>query len=266
MKSEKISSFRLYKHYVSINVRSMMQYKKSFLMTALGQFLASFNAFLGIYFLFLRFHSLAGYSYSEVLLCFSVVLMAFSLAECVARGFDRFPSMVKNGTFDRVLTRPRNEILQVLGNHFELTRIGRMIQALIVFVYGITHAGIEWSLMKTLTLSFMIIGGTTIFCGIFLLYAAFSFFTMEGLEVVNILTDGARQYGQYPVDVYGDRIRTFCTCVIPYALAQYYPLRYLTGRSDNWFLGFLPLMAGVFLIPCYLFWRIGVKRYKSSGS
>ena len=43
---------RLYGHYLSINIRSAMQYKVSFFLTALGQFFVSFNVFLGIYFMF----------------------------------------------------------------------------------------------------------------------------------------------------------------------------------------------------------------------
>lgn len=67
----------------------------------------SFNVFLGIYFLFQRFHQVKGYSYSEVLLCYAIVLMEFSLAEMWARGFDSFASLVKSGEFDRVLVRPQ---------------------------------------------------------------------------------------------------------------------------------------------------------------
>lgn len=119
---------RLYRHYVSIVVRGMMQYKTSFLFTAIGQFLVSFNVFLGIYFLFQRFHQVKGYSYSEVLLCYAIVLMEFSLAEMWARGFDTFSGLVRSGEFDRVLVRPQGEILQVLGSRFELTRLGRMLR------------------------------------------------------------------------------------------------------------------------------------------
>ena len=134
---------RLYGHYLSINVRSAMQYKTSFFLTALGQFLVSFNVFLGIYFMFRRFQSVGGFTYSEVLLCFSVVLLEFSLAEMLARGFDLFPEMVRTGSFDQVLVRPRNEILQVLGSKFELTRIGRMLQAVVMFCYGVSQCGVE---------------------------------------------------------------------------------------------------------------------------
>ena len=262
----KVPAVKLYLRFISIQIRSMMQYKKSFMMTSLGQFLASFNAFVGIHFLFSRFHSVAGYTYSDVLLCFSIVLMEFSLAECVARGLDSFSKLVRQGTFDRIMTRPRSEILQILGNNFELTRIGRMIQALIVFVYGTMQAEIDWNFIRVMTIIVTVLCGAAVFSGIFLINAALCFFTMEGLEVINIFTDGAREYGQYPIDVYGKRMMKYCTFVIPYSLVQLYPLKYLTGRSDNTLYAFLPLAALLFLVPCYDLWRFGVRKYKSSGS
>lgn len=266
MKNMMQKSLKLYGHYVSINVRGMMQYKSSFILTMIGQFLVSFNVFLGIYFMFQRFSSVKGFSYSEVLLCFSIMLMEFSLAECYARGFDAFAGMVKRGEFDRVMVRPRNEILQVLGSKFELTRIGRMLQAVVMFVYGIMNSDIQWTFSKVITVVFMLLGGTALFTGIFLIYAALCFFTLDGLEFMNVFTDGAREYGKYPVGIYGKRMLQFCTFVVPYALVQYYPLLYLLDRRMNGIYVFMPLLAFLFLIPSYALWRFGVRHYKSSGS
>lgn len=154
---------RLYMKYVSIHFKSLLEYKTSFLLTLIGQFLVSFHVFLGIYFMFQRFHQVEGFTYSQVLLCFSIVLMEFSLAEMFARGFDTFSSTIKNGEFDRIMVRPRNEILQVLGSKIEFTRIGRMLQAIIMFVYGIKKSGIEWNIEKIMTVIFMLIGGTAVF-------------------------------------------------------------------------------------------------------
>lgn len=257
---------KLYMHYISINIRCMMQYKVSFLLNVLGQFFVSFNVFLGVYFMFQRFSNVKGFTYSEVLLCFSVALMEFSLAEMTARGFDNFSGMVRTGSFDLVLARPRNEILQVLGSQFELTRIGRMLQAVVMFIYGINHCEVDWNVFKVITVIFMLIGGTALFSGLFLIYAALCFFTLEGLEVMNIFTDGAREYGKYPIGIYGKKMLIFTTFLIPYALVQYYPLLYVLGRTDNmWYIA-LPLAAILFLIPCYGLWRFGVRHYKSSGS
>lgn len=262
----KCSNLRLYVHYISIIVRSTMQYKTSMLLMIMGQLLVSFSAFFGIYFMFQRFDSVKGYTYSEVLLCFSIVLLQFSLAEMFVRGFDMFAGIVRQGEFDRILVRPRNEILQILGSRFEITRIGRMIQALIIFVYGITNSHIEWTFTRGLTVIFMLLGGCAVFSGLFMIYAAFCFFTLEGLEFMNVFTDGGREYGKYPIDVYGKRMLQFATIIIPYTLVQYYPLQYLLGRTESVVYIILPLVAIIFLIPCWLFWRFGVRRYKSSGS
>lgn len=256
---------RLYGHYFKIQFRSAMQYKSSFVLTCIGQFLVSFNVFLGVFFMFQRFHSVNSYTYSEVMLCFGITLMEFSLAEAVARGFDTFPSMISSGVFDRIMVRPRNEIFQVLGQKMEFTRIGRMLQAVVMFSYGIAKSQVQWTVAKVFTVVFMLLGGMVLFCGIFLIYAAICFFTLEGLEVMNILTDGAREYGKYPVNIYGKKVLLLCTFFVPYALVQYYPLLYLLGRGEWWY-ALLPIGGFLFLLPCYGFWRVGLFHYKSTGS
>ncbi len=264
--NKKKSSIKLYIHYISINIRCMMQYKSSFFLNVTGQFLVSFTVFLSMFFMFKRFSSVEGFTYSEVLLCFSTILLDFSLAEMFARGFDSFSVMVRGGDFDRILVRPRGEIMQVLGSKFELTRIGRMLQAIMMFIYGIMASGITWNFSGILTIVFMIIGGTVVFSALFLIYASICFFTLDGLEFMNIFTDGAKEFGQYPTAIYGKKILLFTTFVIPYSLFQYYPLLFLTGRSSNILLMFLPLGACWFIIPALMLWKFGVRHYKSSGS
>ena len=259
-------AFRLYAHYISIILKSTMQYKASFLMFVIGQFLVSFNIFLGVFFMFQRFRQVKGFTYQEVLLCFSIVLLEFSLAEMYARGFDSFASMVRKGDFDRVLLRPRSTVLQVLGSKFELTRIGRMLQAIVMFLYVVITGDIQWTADKVLTVCFMLIGGSLLFTAMFLIYAAFSFFTTESLEFMNVFTDGAREYGKYPLEVYGKKLLWVTTFLVPYALVQYYPLLYLLDRKESKVFIFLPLIAALFLFPAYLFWRIGIRHYKSCGS
>ena len=112
----------------------------------------------------------------------------------------------------------------------------------------------------------MLIGGCAVFSGLFLIYAALCFFTMEGLEFMNILTDGAREYGRYPVSIYGKKALLVTTFLVPYALVQYYPLLYLLEKDTRSFLVVVPLLAAWFLFPSYALWRFGVRHYQSSGS
>lgn len=257
---------RLYLKFFSIHLKSQIQYKASFFLTALGQFLVSFTTLLGLFFMLSRFNEVAGFSYQEVLLCFGTVLMAFSLAECFGRGFDVFPRMLGNGEFDRALVRPRPIVYQVLASKMEFTRIGRVLQSIVVFCYAIPASGVIWTADKILTLTLMVVCGSIIFLGLFLIYAAVSFFTLEGLEFMNVLTDGGKEFGRYPYAVYGDGVLKFLTYVVPLALFQYYPLLYLLDRESGAIYMLSPLIGLLFLIPCYALWRFGLSHYKSTGS
>ena len=71
---------------------------------------------------------------------------------------------------------------------------------------------------------------------------------------------------RHPLSIYGKGVLTFCTYIVPYALVQYYPLMYLIGRHNDARAMLLPVIACVFIIPCYLFWKFGVRHYRSTGS
>ena len=257
---------KLYCKYLSMLLKSQLQYKASFLMTAIGQFLVSFTTFLGVYFMFSRFHAVEGFTLAETMICFSVMLTAFSLAECFVRGFDVFPRLIKSGDLDRILVRPRSVVFQVLTSNVEFTRIGRLLQALLMLVYAIPNCGVDWTVGKAFTVVSMVAGGFAVFTGLFMLYAGISFFTIEGLEFMNIFTDGSREFGKYPIAIYGESVLRLLTYVVPIALFQYYPFLYLIGRSDAWQLSLLPLLGFLFILPCYAVFRFGLHKYKSTGS
>lgn len=257
---------KLYFKYFMMHLRAQMQYKKSFIFLTLGQFALAFSGYIMIVFMFTRFSSVRGFSYSEVLLCYAIVLAAFSLAECFFRGFDAFSSIISNGEFDRIMVRPRNVILQVLGQKIEITRLGRLVQAAIVFGFTVPTCGVEWTPARVGVMLLMIASGVIVFSGLFIIYATLCFFTTEGLEFMNIFTDGGREFGRYPFSVYGSEVLKFYTYIIPLALFQYYPLLYITGRSDSPLYALTPLIAVLFIIPCLVFWRVGVRHYKSTGS
>jgi len=249
-----------------MHIKSQMQYKLSFFFTTIGQFLVSLALFSSIVFLFMLFDDVDGFTYQEVLIAYAVMMLSFSLGEMFGRGFDLFPRLLGNGTFDRALVRPRNIIFQVLASTIDFTRIGRVFMGVGVFVYVLPRSGIDWTWDKILTLGLMVICGSLLFFGLFVLYAAFSFFTVEHLEFMNIFTDGGREHGRLPFSVYGDNVLRFLTFVVPLALVQYYPLLFLLGREESMFYAFAPVLALLFLLPCYGFFRFGLSKYKSTGS
>jgi ABC-2 type transport system permease protein len=259
---------KLYFKYMSILLKSQMEYRTSFILLSIGQFFVPFLVFISIFLFFQRFPNIAGWSLYEVALCYSVIHIAFSLSECFARGFDAFSSTVVSGDFDRILVRPRGTIIQVLGSKFEFTRIGRLAQSIIVLIFSLTNLTIVWNSYKAVTFILMIISGIFIFTGIFMLGASLCFWTIEGLEVMNIFTDGGREMSQYPLSIYKDWVRKFFTFVIPFGTVNYLPLMFILDKvhGSSFIYMFTPLLGLLFLFPCVFIWNLGVKHYKSTGS
>lgn len=258
----------LYWKYMLIMLKSQMQYRVSFLLLTVGQCLTPFAVFAGMYFLFERFGQIKGWSFFEVALSFGVIHMAFAISECFARGFDTFSSLVASGDFDRLLVRPRSTVVQVLGSKFEFARVGRLAQSLIVLLWAAGSLPIDWTVLKAVTLVIMVASGVCIFTGLFILAASLCFWTIQGLEVANIFTDGGREMSQYPLNIYHRWAFRFFTFVIPFGCVNYYPLLYILDKTDGGGIAYVlaPLAGALFIVPCLLVWRWGVRHYRSTGS
>ena len=256
---------KLYFKFLSIHLRSAMTYRSSFLLSCLGHLLITTNVFLSVVFLLDRFESVGGYTLPQLALCFSTILAATSLAECFGRGFDAFSKIISQAQFDRLMLRPRSLLFQVLCQDMKPTMLARLLQAAVMLAWAVPSGAVAWTPAKALVLALMILCGAAIFFGLFLINAAICFFTLGPVETLNIFTDGAREYGKYPFGVYGKPVLLVLTFLVPLALVQHWPLQYLFDRGPAWY-GLLPIASLVFLIPCALLWRLGVRHYRSTGS
>ena len=256
---------KLYLKFLSIHFRSAMTYRASFFLSCLGQVLITTNVFLSVVFLMERFDSIGGYTLPQLSLCYAVILAGTSLAECFARGLDAFGRILSQAQFDRLMLRPRSLLFQVLCQDMKPTMFARVLQAAVMLVWAIGSGAVAWTPRKILVLTLMVLCGAGVFFGVFLINACVTFFTLEHIEALNIFMDGPREYGKYPFGIYGKPVLLILTFLVPLALVQHWPLQYLLDRGPWWY-ALLPLAALLFLIPCGLLWRVGVRHYRSTGS
>lgn len=257
---------KYYFRALTLHLKSELEYRTSFIFSFISQIIVFFSYYFIILSLFTKFSNIKGFTLYEVLLCFSIVQFGYSFNEVFARGLDKFDNLIIHGTFDRILLRPKNIIIQVLYNESDFVKISRIIHALIILVIALINLKIEWNLIKILCLFLMIISGIIIFFSIFLLTASYCFITVQGLEVRNLFTDGGKHMAQYPIGIFSKGFIFFFTFIIPYAFVNYYPLLYVIGKSKNILYAFSPLLLFIYLIPCIIIFYLGVKRYGSVGS
>lgn len=263
-------SLRLWFRYMALSMRGQLQYRGSTLMLVLGNLLVTGVEFLALWALFDRFGQIRGFTLAEVALLYGMTNVSFAIAEMICRGFKIFDQMVKSGDFDRVLLRPRGTAFQVLAQHVDLARIGRLLQALAVLGWALTSLSL-WSRGPELALLFATIaGGVCTFAGLFVVQATVAFFTVESLELFAIVTYGGLETAQYPLTIYTEGFRRFFTWVIPLAFLGYVPGLAILGRPERlgpeWLAWASPAIGVVFLLVCLQGWRIGVRHYRSTGS
>lgn len=256
----------MYIESLKMNIKSQIEYKVSFIMDALSQFFVFFTYYFVIIALFDKFSNIRGFNVYEVLLCFSIVHFGYAFTETFFRGVDKFENLIIDGSLDRFLVRPRGILFQVLCSKISLIKAFRMLQAVIIMVIAIVNLDVTWNISKVIVLVLMLIASALIFFGIFVLTASYCFITVQGLEVKNVFTDGGKHLAQYPISIYRKGIAFVFTFIIPYAFINYYPLIFFLDRTNNILYMLSPLLVFLFLIPCLLSFKIGLKHYSSTGS
>lgn len=257
---------KLYFKYLKINLKSALEYKWSFILAFLSQIAIVFTSYFVIVSLFDKFNNIKGFTVHEVLLTFAIVQFGFAFNEVFFRGIDKFDRLIINGGYDRLLIRPRNIFLQILGSEFQFVKLSRMLQALFILGIALFNLTIDWNIYKMFTILFMLLSSILIFLGIFILGASYCFFTIEGLEARNLFTYGGREMAGYPIGVFKKGFVLFFTFIIPFAFVNYYPLLYITGRNTNTLYAFSPIAVLLFIIPCLFIFKWSSKHYLSVGS
>jgi ABC-2 type transport system permease protein len=265
-------AWRLYLRLITVALKAQMQYRASFVMLSVGQFVVTGTEIAGIWALFDRFGNLTPWSLAEVAFFYGVVNVAFAVTDAAARGFDLFGTeFVKTGNFDRLLLRPRSTLLQLAGHDFPLYRVGRLLQGLLVLVWAAITLDIDWTIWRVVLLGCTLLATFAFFYGLVVCQAVLSFWTTESLEIMNTLTYGGVETAQYPMAIYQKYFRRFFTFVVPLACVAYFPVVAIIGVDDPLGSSFVaqvlaPMAGFLFLGGAMLLWRVGVRHYTSTGS
>jgi len=262
----------LYGRYVVTSLRAQAQYPTATLMLTAGHAAATAIEVLGVFALFNRFGSVGGWSFGEAALFYALVNIMFSLADLLSRGFEVFGTdFVRTGAFDRVLLRPRAAALQLAGYEVRLSRLGRLLQASVVLILATDLVPIVWDTQTVAVAVWAVAGGVALFVGIMVLQATLAFWTIDSLEIMNVLSYGGVQAAQYPLNIYAAWFRRIVTFGLPLACVAYYPVLAILRRTDplgapDWFLPLAPAAGFAFLALSFVAWRFGMARYASTGS
>lgn len=266
-----MSTFRVYLRLVRVQARAQLQYRTSFALSLAGTFLFTTLDFAAILIIFTNLTLLAGWTAAEVSLLYAGAAMSFALADMVLGSLDRLPAIVRDGTFDLLLLRPRSAFFQLLASDFMLRRGGRLIQASAVLAVVLTvPLDIDWTPARALVLVTAIASGAVILGAIWVVAACLTFRVVEAGEFVNTFTTGSSFLAQYPMSIFGAELRRVVLFIVPIGFVIYLPATYVLGKpTDVGVAGAArfasPLVAVVTALLATRAWRSSVRHYQSAG-
>lgn len=254
------------KKYFMMHLKKGLEYKTSFILILISQVINIFASVFVVFSLFSKFGLLKDFTLNECLLALSIVDIGYYFAEFICRGFDSFSKLIIKGNFDLLLIRPENIYIQILGSEMEPTKISRLVVTVGLLMYSVLINNLTLSISNILVLTISILGSFITFASLMIMGAGITFYTIEGIELVNIFTCGSREMGEYPMGIYHKNIKRIFTYVLPVACVNYYPVLYLLGRNSNILYALAPLFTVIIFIFSILFFNYSLKHYQSSGS
>jgi ABC-2 type transport system permease protein len=266
-------AFNIYRRLIGVQIRSQLQYRTAFLFDVVATALITGFEFGSIALVLQRFESIKGWTLGEVAFLYGLVEVAFGFMDMVFSGFDpqRFGQEVRRGTFDQILLRPISVTVQVMGADFIIRRLGRIAFGLGIFGLALALTDIRWTMTKIIYLPVIVISMICFFGSLFIIGSTITFWTVESIEVMNILTYGGSLTISYPMHIYPDALRHFFTFIVPAIFLNYYPALYFLDKPDPFnfppFAPFLSPIVGILaLIVALAFWRFGIRHYQSTGT
>ncbi len=268
-----MGSFYMYLRFLLIQLRSQMQYRASFWLELFSTGLLNGVYFLSLALILERFGSIAGWTLGEIAFLAGMVEMSFGLMDMVFSGFDPdyFSTLVRQGSFDQFLLRPVNVTWQILGSRFLLRRLGRIFEGFVIFLLALTLLDVHWTLFKTLYLPVVLLCQVLSMGALFMFGSTITFWTVQSIEAVNILTYGGTELMSYPMHIYPAWLRRFFTFIVPFIFLNFYPALYILDKPDPLhfpssapFLA--PLVSLGFFLLALRFWQTGINHYQSTGS
>lgn len=264
---------QLYLKLISIQLRSQMQYRTSFLLEAFSTLVLNGSYFVVLALVLERFGAISGWGLPEVAFLFGMAEMGFGTMDLFFSGFDpaTFSPLVRLGQFDQILLRPVSTTLQVFGSRFILRRLGRVFGGALILGAAIWLGDIHWTLGKVVYLPVVLVSQSLGMGALFVAGSTLTFWTIQPLEFVNIFTYGGNELMTYPMHIYPRWLVRFFTYVIPLVFLNFLPALYILDKPDP--LGFppfapflAPLIAVWMLLLAFRFWHFGLKHYQSTGT
>lgn len=258
---------RIYRLFLVQYIKTLMQSKLNFFIGLFGCLFVQASGIIFLYLIFEQIPLLNGWSMNEL-------IFIYGFAQ-IPKGIDHFfadyiwllaSRMVTNGEFDRYLLRPIPPFFQLLCDRVQLDAVGELLIGGALVIMSVVNGTVHVSFINIVLFVISILAGAIIYTSVKLFFASLAFWMTNSSPVLQLGYEMSG-FAKYPISIYSKPIQIFCSIIIPFAFAAFYPASYFITNENVLTTIFAEVMVAVVIwIIAFSVFKKGVKAYKSVGN
>jgi viologen exporter family transport system permease protein len=250
--------------------RSQSAYRTSFAIDVMASMWSTVADVVAVLVLFGVTATVGGFTRPEALVMVGLAAFSFAFADLLVGSVD-LRRYVRTGLLDGVLVRPLPTLPQLVMMDLPLRKLSRAGLGGAVLVAALWYGPVEWTPARWILAVLAPMAGAVFFIAIFVAGSTVAFWWVESGEIASSVTYGGRDLTTYPMTVYSGLFRLIFGFGLGFAFVAYYPALALMDRPDplgapGWVGWCSPAVALPAAGAAALFWRIGIRHYRSTGS
>ena len=263
---------RMYRVLLAAAMRAQGQYRANLIIELIGAIAYQGAGFAFVWVVVDRFGQIGGWGLPELALLYGLRLGAHGVfTSLFAQLMGPISEVVREGEFDRYLTRPVNPLLQLITRRFNLTVVGDLLGGAALIVAGASQIDVAWTTPAVAYLILAVVGGAFIEAAMHLTASALSFRMITTQAISGAIDQLLSTLGGYPQKIFPLGFQLGLTFVFPLAFMAYFPATVLLGRTDElavpgWLAALSPAVGVILLLAAYGFWRGQIRHYASTGN
>lgn len=268
--SAPVSTLRMLLVLVGSRLRAQTSYRASLITDVVTQVVMVVVEFAELYVMLGHTATLGGMTVRQVGLVYAASALAFGAADLLVGSLDNANTLVRSGQLETLLVRPTTLLTQLVTQELQLRRLGRLATGLVAYPVLLWANHIDWTPTKALLALITPVGGTLIFCAVFIWAGSFVMVVLDGGQAANAITYGGKYASSVPGGALFTPLRAFFTFVVPTLVTAWIPAAVLTGAPlPNWipsWIAWCGPLFGALMVGVGLFaWSRAVRHYTGAG-
>jgi len=252
-----INSIKLFLEYQKIFIKSAVEYRLNFLLSA---FFMVLNDTIWVFFWYLIYFKLGdinGWVFQDLIYIYIFITISFGVAGYFFGNHKEIAELVVKGKLDFYLTLPKNTLFHILISKNSWFDLGDVMFGVLLIIFMVSFSKVPLILL-------MIIPATIVLIAFGILIGSLSLYFQSSEKLGSTLYEAVISFSSYPLSIFKGASRFIILFIIPAGFVSGIPVTLLQSFDLTWFILFFLFAFAFLLIAIYIFYN-GLKRYESGN-